>query len=357
MSRKPDIAALMMAAIKEAGSSELPRQYLGGSIIGKECERELWYSFRDGAPPDEFDGRMYRLFEHGHHEESRLVADLRRAGFTVHAADKDGKQFGWEDVDGHFRGHIDGVVKIGEDWHLLECKTHGENSFEKLKKDGLVKSKPEHHSQMQVYMYNMKLKFGLYLAMNKNTDELYTEYVKLEEACAKALISRADSIIHAKTDVDGSPGWKCSWCAFKQICAKHNKERDDKLPAVNVARKTCRQCVYAKIDGREWRCSKLNVPLSREAQLKACDEHVFLPDFVAGAVPDEFNSDGMAYLKPDGSSFLNGKGGFSSDAMMFYPISKLGDENAETLLSDAFGSQAYKRVKASEVSMDEVAPF
>lgn len=358
MSRpKPNIAKLMEAAIKESGDAEAPRQYLGGSIIGNDCDRALWYGFRDGAPPDEFDGRIYRLFEHGHAEEERLVKDLRRAGFTVHAVGKDGEQYGWQDVDGHLRGHIDGVIKIDGVWHLLECKTHSNKSFTYLKKNGMVKSKPVHHAQMQVYMLKMKLTCGLYMAMNKDTDELYTEYVDLHESYAKACIARADSVIHAKTDVDANVSYKCAWCSFKQLCDKHDNDLDESLPAVHVRRKSCRQCVFAKIDGPEWKCSKHNVVLNRDAQLKACDEHVFLPDFVPNAKPDEFAEGGMAYLKHDGNSFRNGPGSFSSDALMFYPLAKLGDENAESLLAEAFGAEAYMRVKASEVDMDKVAPF
>ena len=58
------------------------RDHLGASIIGKECERALWYDFR-WATRRAFSGRMLRLFETGKREEDRLVRDLRRTSATV----------------------------------------------------------------------------------------------------------------------------------------------------------------------------------------------------------------------------------------------------------------------------------
>ena len=44
------------------------RPHLGGSQIGNECSRALWYQFRHAWSP-RFDGRMLRLFETGDREE------------------------------------------------------------------------------------------------------------------------------------------------------------------------------------------------------------------------------------------------------------------------------------------------
>jgi hypothetical protein len=153
-----ELESLTVAAIYEAyvdSHDEIERTYLGASIIGDECERKLWYGFRWTTPPEQFDGRMLRLFQTGHREEARMIDDLRRSGVEVWETDPEtGRQWGVEEVGGHFRGHLDGVAlgvkEAPRTAHLLECKTHNAKSFAKLRAEGVRKSKPLHYAQMQV---------------------------------------------------------------------------------------------------------------------------------------------------------------------------------------------------------------
>ena len=62
------------------------RPHLGGSQIGRECERALFYQFRWAWTP-RFDGRMIRLFETGDLEEARFEKELRAIGAIVWAKD------------------------------------------------------------------------------------------------------------------------------------------------------------------------------------------------------------------------------------------------------------------------------
>ena len=76
----PTLDAIYAAYVAEADDGF--RDHLGASIIGKDCERALWYDFRWAARRG-FSGRMLRLFDTGKREEDRLVRDLRRTGATV----------------------------------------------------------------------------------------------------------------------------------------------------------------------------------------------------------------------------------------------------------------------------------
>jgi len=58
------------------------RWHLGGSVIGGECLRKIWYDYRWVQEPV-FSGRMHRLFQRGHLEEFRFVEYLRGMGWTV----------------------------------------------------------------------------------------------------------------------------------------------------------------------------------------------------------------------------------------------------------------------------------
>ena len=71
---------------KKKGDSEPLRKYLGASIIGHECDRYLWYLFRQ-CVIREFKGRLYRLFDTGHRSESRFSDDLRAIGRRLATAE------------------------------------------------------------------------------------------------------------------------------------------------------------------------------------------------------------------------------------------------------------------------------
>lgn len=87
--------------------NEPRRGYLGGSVIGRECERQLWYGFRWCDPAGQFEGRILRLFDRGHREEATFVAELRGIGCKVYDIDPStGRQFTFKAVYGLSLIHI-----------------------------------------------------------------------------------------------------------------------------------------------------------------------------------------------------------------------------------------------------------
>lgn len=80
----PTVTAIY--ASYEAAADSGYRAHLGASLIGTECERAIWYSFR-WATRARHTGRLLRLFDSGNLAEGRFVADLRRIGVTVLDAD------------------------------------------------------------------------------------------------------------------------------------------------------------------------------------------------------------------------------------------------------------------------------
>ena len=103
----PTIEAILAAYEAEAGDGF--REHLGASVIGRECDRALWYEFRWVTRAVQ-GGRMLRLFETGRLEEERLVRNLRRVGVTVLDVDPDtGRQWHVQAHGGHFGGSLDGV--------------------------------------------------------------------------------------------------------------------------------------------------------------------------------------------------------------------------------------------------------
>jgi hypothetical protein len=104
---------------------DAPRPHLGASIAGKQCARAIWYQWRH-AYTKKHDGRLLRLFKTGHLAEDRIIAELRQSGYEVKDRDENGKQFAFSDLGGHFAGSCDGMIKISDEWHLLEVKTHNQ---------------------------------------------------------------------------------------------------------------------------------------------------------------------------------------------------------------------------------------
>ena len=136
----PTLTAIFAAY--EADRDDGFREHLGASLIGKSCERALWYDFR-WVTRAQFPGRILRLFETGQLEEARLVRNLRATGATVLDLDPEsGRQWQVTAHGGHFGGSLDavaiGLKEAPKTWHVVEFKTHSAKSFRELVNKGVA---------------------------------------------------------------------------------------------------------------------------------------------------------------------------------------------------------------------------
>lgn len=246
------------------------RSHMGASILGGECSRAIWYSFRWFTRPN-FDGRMLRLFNRGHLEEARFIAILLTIGCEVFQQDANGKQFRISHAEGHVGGSGDGIVKNLPDlpgqYALGEFKTHGEKSFLKLEKEGLAVAKPEHLVQMNIYMEKMKIPVGIYMAVNKNTDKLYLELIVADKNIAIEHLELGEYLVYLKQPpkrLNESPGYfKCRFCDHRPVCHL-NAEADF----------NCRTCGFSQpIENAQWVCTHTGEILSKEKQLEGCNSY------------------------------------------------------------------------------------
>lgn len=281
---------------------QLSRPHLGGSAIGKKCSRALWYSFRWVKSPS-FDGRMLRLFSTGQLAEARFVKELRDIGGNVMEFDDRGRQFGFSDFGGHFSGSCDAVAENlpGVDgWALVEMKTHSEKSFEWLKKNGVKVAKPEHWAQMMVYMGYMDLQKAIYLANNKNNDELYTEEIEFDKTAFESFRNKAISIIKSESPPvrisDAIDNFECQYCDYQNIC------HHDEVSEVN-----CRTCAHSTpdVDDGGWVCGAKQAKPETELQRVGCQEHLFIPSLLNFATAYHGSNDFVAYETKDGRKFAN----------------------------------------------------
>jgi hypothetical protein len=232
---------------------------------------------------------MLRLFNRGHLEEPRFVALLMMLGVEFWQYDENGKQFRISFADGHGGGSGDGVGRGIPDLppntaFLAEFKTHSEKSFIKLAGkledwrkcrtgkgqftgEGVRLTKFEHFVQMQTYMHKMGLAAALYMAVCKNTDDLYAEVVHLDTEFAEQFISRGEQLVKmqaAPKRINESPGfWKCRFCDKHPVC------HGGLAPERN-----CRTCQFVEPTANgTWTCHRFNVLLDKATQATGCAEY------------------------------------------------------------------------------------
>ena len=266
------IASLIDASMPQDG----PRPHLGCSLLGHHCDRYLWLNFR-WAVIEKFSGRMLRLFRRGQNEEATVVSDLQRLGVTLQHTGEDQYRV---DFGSHVSGSIDGIITGGlpgkeKSQAVLEIKTHSDKSFKELKDKGVEKSKPQHFVQMMLYMKGTNLKRALYYAVNKNTDEIYTEWLHYDEDVANKYLERGKRIAlsdRMPPPISTDPTWyQCKWCPAHRFCHSTHLTKE-----VN-----CRTCALSTANGDStWTCEKYQATIPVEAQRTGCDGHVLHPDLV-----------------------------------------------------------------------------
>ena len=235
------------------------RKHLGASLMGDECWRKLWYSFR-WAKKEVHDGRVLRLFNVGHMAEPRFITYLRGIGFEVKEFAEDGKQFRISGCNGHYGGSLDGMAKAPSHYNLpddliflTEYKTNGTGAgFANVATQELYKSKPTHFAQMCQYGFHYKLRYGLYMIENKHDSSIIIKIVELDWSIGEKMQQKADEIINSKEPPprisDNPATFNCKFCNFAGIC--HGDQQVEK----NC--RSCRQCT--PVANGEWHCSNFN---------------------------------------------------------------------------------------------------
>ena len=217
-----------------------PRQYLGASRLGASCERALQFDYA-GAPMDAgkgCSGRTLRVFEVGHVLEALAVRWLRLAGFELHHQKADGGQFGFSVAGGRLQGHVDGIVANGPEAlglgypMLFEFKTMNAKNWRSCVKSGVAVAKPLYAAQIatyQAYMEDMvdgiSTNPALFIALNKDTQELWCELVPFDAALAQRMSDRAAKVITATEAGDLLPRAftdaahvECKFCPWADRC-------------------------------------------------------------------------------------------------------------------------------------------
>lgn len=316
------------AAMENVNRTDPPRGYLGMSSIGEECERRLFYQFRFCFPAGGgFDAKGLSNVQDGHRTEDVMAERLRMVpGVELHTVDPtSGKQFGFKDLAGHFRGHIDGAIRgilqAPKAWHIWENKASEKGPAELAKakadvgeKAALAKWHPTYYAQAVLYMHYGEMDRH-YITVTGPGGRMPWTSARTNAApeVAATLIAKADRVIFAAEPPprlsDDPSFFKCKFCPAAQTC------HTARLPAPS-----CRTCLHATPerdgDGR-WSCALADagVSIPLDVQRSGCESHLYIPALLKrwGEVEDASEAEGwVSYKAADGHEFRNGPWGIGS---------------------------------------------
>lgn len=223
------------AMIKQNGE-QTPRNYLGASRLGVECARSLQYEFFHAKKDEgkDFNGQTLRIFQVGHILEELIISWLQLSGADVVNYDKNGKQFGFSTGNGLIKGHVDGIIKGGNEEfgpfpRLLEIKTANAKKWKEFEKNKLKKANWVYWVQIQLYLAYMGLEQNpaLFVVINKDTQELYFEDIPFDPAAAQDASDRAARIVQCclagellPREYPSQDFYQCKWCNWGSRCWK-----------------------------------------------------------------------------------------------------------------------------------------
>jgi len=152
----------------------------------------------------------------GKYQETQMIDDLERAGFSI----KDRQEVLHI---GPMRGRGDGLIKVGEEWCLLECKATNGRYYADFKKSGF-QAQPGWKVQTQLYLHSEELRGqgitkGFVYTKHRDSCWTYDLPFEYEPQFATALVTQVEKILD---------GWipepvkipLCSTCKLRVDCWK-----------------------------------------------------------------------------------------------------------------------------------------
>lgn len=259
------------------------------------CDRAIWNKFRWIAPAEEKTGKQQSVINTAIAWKERLIFDLRSALIDV---EDDGAPIAF--ADGHVRGKLHGIAtgipEAPVARHVILCKALKDKDFKALVKGGLLKAKPAHWDVCQMAMKAVGVSRALYLAVNKNDDERYSERVHLDDVRTFRMEGNALGAIYSERAPARNETFACEWCKSRAQCLEGAWSRVH-----------CRTCMHSTPSaGGAWQCEKHAMALTLDDQKAGCPDHRYIPDLVPGEQVNVVENDIIVYRLPDGSEWFDG---------------------------------------------------
>lgn len=233
LAEDPTLAALRVAVEKRINAEE-PRNYIGASFIGHQCDRFIYYSYHN-APHAPIDWKGAFAIQNGHADEIVLANRLRMVeGIVLETEDLNGKQFGFSKFNGKYKGHYDGkitgLIQAPKTKHIWEAKSCNEKKFNNLKKcieekeekDSLEAWDKIFYAQAVVYMEEEKVERHYLTACMPGVRDIISVRTHRNSNYAKFLEAKAERIIETKSAPqrigENRDFFVCKFCKFSDFC-------------------------------------------------------------------------------------------------------------------------------------------
>ncbi len=181
------------------------------SEVGK-CPRSIFFKFKK-APAEQIPPERIRIFDHGDFIHQMVLRPLFALG-KIRAAEVP------IPPNEIVAGRADAILSINGEPYVLDVKSiSGRMNFEKLE------AMKEHVWQVQLYMHYFKIKKGILLYLNKDTQEIKEFVFDYDPDLAEKLLDwfqkLKKKIEENKVPIrlaDWPENWQCQRCEFSQIC-------------------------------------------------------------------------------------------------------------------------------------------
>lgn len=268
-----NLKELIDTAIEKEASSRQSNS-LSPSMLNHPCQRHIFYQFRWASNPSKHKAKMLRIFNRGHRDEQQLIKWLKLANIDIKHKKNNGNQIGYNIYNSHIKGFIDGLITIDNKQYILECKSINDATYTTIETSKLKDGNKEHYLQIQLYMHFMKIYDAIYIAINKNNDELYVEHIKYNEVDILSIIELIANLLFTQNIPEqihnGRQGYICKrfgGCQYSNICL-----------GCEESLKTCRSCIHSEANinsqnnDNSWFCNKHKIVLDIDKQYKQAKE-------------------------------------------------------------------------------------
>jgi hypothetical protein len=209
-------------------ANDLPRDYLGASLIGETCLRKIQFEWMTSAT---FSARVRSIFARGHYFDAESREQLREAGFLFAPFEA----LGFITADVLIAGHADGIiVGVPCDINLTtpavwEHKALNAKNFKAVERDGLAKVFPRYAGQVAIYQSFLDvLNPALITIVNSDTCERLHFTVAFDARLAQETIDRAVEVIRATRAGELLPrldpeleDFRCKMCSHRERCQRY----------------------------------------------------------------------------------------------------------------------------------------
>lgn len=178
-----------------------------------KCPRAIFFNFKR-LPREEIGADRLRVFEHGDYIQQMILKPLFSKGL-IRATEINIPP---QEI---ISGRADAIVSINGEPYVLDVKSISG----RLNMGKMDKPHQEHYYQVQLYLHYFKIKKGILLYVNKDTQELKEFVFDYDPELAERLIDwfenlkeKIESDIVPPALPDYPKNWQCSYCPYKEIC-------------------------------------------------------------------------------------------------------------------------------------------